>query len=156
MVKVSFKYTPELVEWIKKAGPGSRWNPSEKVWEIPDNLLEDLRAKAEGMGIDINVAGEGGPAPQARPLTAPQTYTKQQAERLGYTEWDEQPSKGGTFRAKEGDIELTRSRDGKYVLIRINLIANTEDLQSFLAGREPSVKFRVLPPRPRPAQGSNT
>jgi len=155
MVKVSFKYTPALVEWIKQAGPGSRWNPSEKVWDIPDALLNELRTKAEGMGIDVNVVGERGSAPQSKPVTAAQAYSKQQVERLGYMEWDEQPSRGGTFRAKEGDIELTRSRDGKYVLIRINLIANTEDLQSFLAGKEPSVKFRVLPPRPRPAQGGN-
>jgi hypothetical protein len=155
MVKVSFKYTPALVEWIKQAGPGSRWNPSEKVWDIPETLLDELRAKAEGMGIDVNVVGERGSPSQTKPLTAAQAYSKQQTERLGYMEWDERPSRGGTFRAREGDIELTRSRDGKYVLIRINLIANTEDLQSFLAGKEPSVKFRVLPPRPRPTQGGN-
>lgn len=155
MVKVSFKYTPALVEWIKQAGPGSRWSPTEKVWEIPETLLDELRTKAEGMGIDIKVVGERGPAPQQKPLTATQAYSKQQVERQGYVEWDEQPSRGGTFRAREGDIELTRSRDGKYVLIRINLIANTDDLQSFLAGKEASVKFRVLPPRPRPQQGGN-
>lgn len=155
MVKVSFKYTPALVEWIKQAGPGSRWNPNEKVWEIPDALLDELRMKAEGMGVDVKVSSEAGSALQPKPVTAAQAYSKQQVERQGYMEWDEQPSKGGTFRAREGDIELTRSKDGRYVLIRINLIANTEDLQQFLAGREPSVKFRVLPPRPRPPQGGS-
>jgi hypothetical protein len=155
MVKVSFKYTPALVEWIKQAGPGSRWNPNEKVWDIPDNLLDELRMKAEEVGVDVKVSGEGGSVPQPKPVTAAQAYSKQQVERLGYMEWDEQRSRGGTFRAREGDIELTRSKDGRYVLIRINLIANTEDLQQFLAGREPSVKFRVLPPRPRPPQGGS-
>lgn len=155
MVKVSFKYTPALVEWIKQAGPGSRWSPSEKVWEIPDALLDELRNKAEGMGIDVNVVGEKGGPSALKPMTAGQAYSKQQVERLGYMEWDQPPSRGGTFRAREGDIELTRSRDGKYVLIRINLIANTEDLQSFLAGKEASVKFRVLPPRPKTVQGGN-
>lgn len=152
MVKVSFKYTPALVEWIKQAGPGSRWNPNEKVWEIPDPLLDELRAKAEGMGVDVKV-GEGGPGVQPKAVTAAQAYSKQQVERLGYMEWDEQPQRTGTFRAREGDIELTKSKDGRFVLVRINLIANTDDLQRFLEGKEASVKFRVLPPRPRPPQG---
>lgn len=154
MVKVSFKYTPELVEWIKQAGPGSRWSPNEKVWEIPDSLLEELKMKAEGMGVDVKVSDEGAP-PQTKPVTAAQAYTKQQAERLGYMEWEAPPQRGGAPRAREGEIELTRSKDGRFVLFRINLIANTEDLQQFLAGRQASVKFRVLPPRPRPPQGSN-
>jgi hypothetical protein len=153
MVKVSFKYTPALVEWIKQAAPGSRWNPNEKVWDIPDSLLDELRMKAEGMGVEVKVSGEVASALQPKPATAAQAYSKQQVERMGYMEWDEQHSKGSTFRAREGDIELTRSKDGRYVLIRINLIANTEDLQQFLVGRETSVKFRVLPPRPRPPQG---
>ncbi len=154
MVKVSFKYTPALVEWIKQAGPGSRWNPAEKVWDIPEALLDELKIKAEGMGVEVKVVEAMGAVP-SKPVTAAQAYSKQQVERMGYMEWDEQPASGGTFRAREGDIELTRSKDGRYVLVRINLIANTEDLQQFLAGKEPSVKFRVLPPRPRPPQGSN-
>jgi hypothetical protein len=153
MVKVSFKYTPELVTWIKQSGSGSRWNPAEKVWEVPDPFLEDLRAQAESMGVELKVASEDSNA--ARPVDkAPaQAIDRQKAEGMGYMEWDEQPqaqaSRGSGTQLVEGDIRLRRSRDGRFVLISMNLIAFSKDVDDLMAGTKNSVKFRILPPRPR-------
>lgn len=57
MAKVSFKYNPELVQWLKQTGGGSRWNPTDRNWDVPDGLLEELRFKADELGVDLNVIG---------------------------------------------------------------------------------------------------
>lgn len=165
MVKVSFKYTPELVNWIKQSGSGSRWNPAEKVWEVPDPFLENLRAQAESMGVELKVAAEEGSV--ARPVAgAPvQAIDRQKAEVMGYMEWDERPqaqaSRGSGAQPMEGDIQLRRSRDGRFVLIsmnmnlNINMIANSKDVEDLMVGTKNSVKFRILPPRPRTQPGAS-
>jgi hypothetical protein len=157
MVKVSFKYTPELVTWIKQSGSGSRWNPAEKVWEVPDPFLEDLRARAESIGVELKVAAEDSSA--ARPVTGtpPQAIDRQKAESMGYMEWDERPqaqaSRSSGAQLMEGDIQLRRSRDGRFVLINMNIsmnmIEDSKDVEDLMAGIKNSVKFRILPPRPR-------
>ena len=47
----------------------------------------------------------------------------------------------------EGVIRMRLSKDGRFVLISINLIAFAEDVKQMLEGRRYSVRFRVLPPR---------
>ena len=39
------------------------------------------------------------------------------------------------------------SRDGRFVLISVNLIAFAEDVKKMLDGERRTVKFRMLPPR---------
>jgi len=46
---------------------------------------------------------------------------------------------------KEGSITMRLSKDGKYALLRINLIAFREDIEQMLKGRRSYVKFKVLP-----------
>jgi hypothetical protein len=165
MIKVSFKYTPELVNWIKQSGSGSRWNPAEKVWEVPDPFLEDLRAQAESMGVELKIAAEEGGT--GRPITRipAQAIDRQKAEAMGYIEWDEQPQAqvgiaSGT-QLMDGDIRLRRSRDGRFVLmsmninINMNMIADSKDVEDLMAGTNNSVKFRILPPRPRTQPGAS-
>jgi len=45
MVKVAFRYNQELVQWIKSSALGAKWNRDEKVWEIPDELLDGLEGR---------------------------------------------------------------------------------------------------------------
>jgi hypothetical protein len=158
MVKISFKYTPELVNWIKQSGSGSRWNPAEKVWEVPDPFLEDLRAQAESMGVELKVATEKGGTAQPVIGAPAQATDRQKVKGMGYMEWDEQPQAGagssGT-QLMEGDIRLRRSRDGRFVLISMNMIAFSKDVEDLMAGTKNSVKFRILPPRPRTQSGAS-
>ncbi len=46
---------------------------------------------------------------------------------------------------EEGRITMKLSKDGKYALLRINLIAFKEDIESLLKGKRTYVRFRVLP-----------
>jgi len=164
MVKVSFKYNPEMVQWMKQTG--GRWNPNERVWDVPDAVLDELRAKAEELGVELSIAGAAAPgkAPTKIPPGRQQTFEE------GYGEGEEPstPSKPYTApyrgagqeassgaQVREGEIRLRRSRDGRFVLISMNLIAFSEDVRQLLAGEKDSVRFRVLPPRPRPQQNPN-
>jgi hypothetical protein len=55
---------------------------------------------------------------------------------------------------KEGEIRLRRSRDGRFVLMSMNLIAFTTDVEDLISGKKDSVKFRLLPPRPPQQQNT--
>ncbi|HPC27253.1 MAG TPA: hypothetical protein P5168_03695 [Candidatus Methanomethylicus sp.] len=171
MVKVAFRYNQELVQWIKSSGSGAKWNRDEKVWEFPDELLDGLMAKAAELNIEVKT---GAGAPQARADQQPpplrESYQSKQDDRLGYVEWDEpqrqqrtrfqedadrqqaptQDQRSGPL--KEGEIRLRRSRDGRFVLMSMNLIAFTTDVEDLINGKKDSVKFRLLPPRPPPQQ----
>lgn len=50
---------------------------------------------------------------------------------------------------KEGQIRLRLSKDGRFAIININLLAFREDIQALLEGRRKSVRFRILPPKRR-------
>lgn len=167
MVKVSFRYNQDLVAWIKSRGAGATWNREEKLWEIPEEALDDLKLKAEELGIELAIGGRG-PARAMPASKAPSGYASQQRDKMGYLEWDDSPSSARqkqTYEGqptaaspqagpptadwrKEGEIRLRRSRDGRFVLISMNLIAFASDVQDLLSGAKGSVKFRVLPPRP--------
>ncbi|MDI9643913.1 MAG: hypothetical protein QFX35_01690 [Candidatus Verstraetearchaeota archaeon] len=156
MVKVAFRYNPELVQWIKDSGSGSVWNREEKVWEIPEEILEDLKEKARELGVELKTQ----PVPVVQKgAQQPETSPRQQEGRGAYIEYDpleasktatpprDAPAiglKGGG--PKEGEIRLRRSRDGRFVLISINLIAFSSDVEDLLKGTKSSVRFRVLPP----------
>ena len=155
MVKVAFRYTPELVDWIKQAGPGSRWNPAEKVWDVPDSILEELRFKADELGVELKVVGSEAVANAATVGSTREikdTTQSRQDEKLGYMEWEKPVSKpsAGAVQAREGDIRLRRSKDGRFVIISMTLIANTQEIEQLLGGARTSVRFRILPPRPPP------
>jgi len=45
----------------------------------------------------------------------------------------------------EGAIRMRMSRDGRFILISIDLLAFTNDVKEMLAGKRRSVRFRVLP-----------
>ena len=47
----------------------------------------------------------------------------------------------------EGTIRMRLSRDGRFVLINVNLIAFAEDVKRMLDGKRRTVRFRILPPR---------
>ena len=47
----------------------------------------------------------------------------------------------------EGTIRMRLSRDGRFVLISVNLIAFAEDVKRMLDGKRRTVRFRILPPR---------
>jgi len=162
MVKVSFKYNPEMVQWLKQSGTGSRWNPNERAWEVPDAVLDELRAKAEELGVELNIVGAVAQAkiPPGRQQTFEEGYgegeepsTPSKPYTAPYRGAGQEASSGAQVR--EGEIRLRRSRDGRFVLISMNLIAFSEDVQQLLAGKKDSVRFRVLPPRPRPQQNPN-
>ncbi|MBC7120786.1 MAG: hypothetical protein H5T33_04300 [Candidatus Methanosuratus sp.] len=160
MVKVSFRYNPELVQWIKSSGSGSAWNREEKAWEVPEEILDELGAKAKELGVEIKV--QQGPAPTKPTVTSPEMQERRQEAKMGYIEYDSRfdaatsGSGAGMKRdqapmqrsapIKEGEIRLRRSKDGRFVLININLIAFTSDVEDLVKGTKMSVKFRVLPP----------
>jgi len=174
MVKVAFRYKPELVAWIKATGAGCVWNKDEKVWEVPESIVDDLKAKADEMNVEIRIGGGSGPSPATTngktTMPPPREAYDKQIEKQGYMEWDQPRPKqqyatttgdrpadqasprGGQLR--EGEIRLRRSRDGRFVLISMNLIAFASDVEDLISGKKDSVKFRLLPPRP--PQQSNT
>jgi hypothetical protein len=48
----------------------------------------------------------------------------------------------------EGVIKMRKSRDGRFVLISVDLIAFTDDVKEMLYGDRETVRFKVLPPKP--------
>ncbi|MEM2687863.1 MAG: hypothetical protein QW796_05905 [Thermoproteota archaeon] len=47
----------------------------------------------------------------------------------------------------EGAVRMRLSRDGRFVLISIDMLAFSEDVKALLEGKRKSVRFRLLPPR---------
>lgn len=126
MVLVSSRYNPELAEYIKSVG--GRWNPEIKAWEVPEDSYEDVRYKAMELGVTLET-----PTQKGGLIGGALTPS---GERRGNM---------------QGTIRLRRSRDGRFVMVNINLIAFSEDVEKLLKGEVNSVKFRVMRPRPRQA-----
>lgn len=167
MVKVAFRYNQELVQWIKSSGSGAKWNRDEKVWEFPDELLDSLMGKASELGVEVKTSSGAQQARADQQAQPPrERYQRQSDDQLGYVEWDDPqrsqkqspqenadtrqaaPFEQRTSALKEGEIRLRRSRDGRFVLISMNMIAFATDVEDLITGRKDSVKFRLLPPRP--------
>ncbi|MEM1545186.1 MAG: hypothetical protein QXY40_01655 [Candidatus Methanomethylicia archaeon] len=51
------------------------------------------------------------------------------------------------IKLRVGSIRMNLSKDGRFALIRMNLIANVNDIIELLEGTRKTVKFRILPPR---------
>ncbi len=152
MVKVSFPYNEDMKEFVKKAG--ARWDKDSRTWDVPEESFPEVKDKAHELGLEIQSgAGVGtgaGGLPGRRYYQseaggrAPAGAVPGAAEREG--------AGASTGAPKEGTITLGKSRDGRYVLMSINLLAFTEDLQKLISGQTSRVRFRVLPPRPREGQ----
>lgn len=117
MVKVSSKYSPEFAEYLK--GLGAKWDPKSRAWEVPESRVKEVEAKAK----ELNVQG----------------FKVEAAERAEKAPAKEAPA--------EGAIRMKLSRDGRFVLISVDLLAFAEDVKQMLEGKRRSVRFRVLPPR---------
>jgi len=46
-------------------------------------------------------------------------------------------------------VRMRLSRDGRFVIISISLIAFADDIRQLLEGKRKTVKFRLLPPKQR-------
>ncbi len=86
-------------------------------------VLDDKRAEVEAKAKELGVSGLKIEAEKAQPKAQP----------------------------LEGAIRMRLSRDGRFVLISINMLAFAEDVKALLEGKRKSVRFRVLPPRQKEA-----
>lgn len=134
MVLVSSKYNPELAEYIKSVG--GRWNPEIKAWDVPEDSYEDVKHKAMELGVTLETRGQKGGQVSGVAPSGGQTSTQ---------------SRHNSQKNMQGTIRLRRSRDGRFVMVSINLIAFSEDVEKLLKGEINSVRFRVMRPRPRQA-----
>jgi len=111
MAKISSRYNPEFVEYLKRIG--GKWDPQAKVWTVkvwtvPEDRVAEVEAKARELNVqDLKVEREQAP---------------QQAE---------------------GTIRMRLSKDGRFVLISVNLIAFTSDVKQMLEGKRRTVRFRI-------------
>lgn len=129
MVLVSSRYNPQLAEYIKSVG--GRWNPELKVWDVPEDAYEDVKYKAMELGVTLE--------------TRLQKTEQAIATRKGVST----PVGYDAQKSMQGTIRLRRSRDGRFVMVNINLIAFAEDVEKLLKGETDSARFRVMRPRPR-------
>jgi len=114
MVKVSSRYNPAFVEYLKSVG--GKWDANNKAWDVPDERLAEVEVKAKELKVEgLKVAGRD--------------------------QTEAQPA--------EGAIRMRLSKDGRFVLISVNLIAFAEDVKALVDGKRKSVRFRVLPPPQR-------
>ena len=140
MVKVSSRYNPKFAEYLKSIG--GKWDPDSRSWDVPDAARQEVEGKARELNVqDLKIEAEG---PIGEPV----------AEAIMEAPIREAPAARATSRAPaakeapaEGAIRMKLSKDGRFVLISINLLAFAEDVKQMLEGRRYSVRFRVLPPR---------
>jgi len=101
---------------------GARWDQQATVWAVPETKVSEVEAKAK----ELNVQKLKIDRKQSAATSAPKPV--------------------------EGVIKMRKSRDGRFVLISINLIAFTDDVKQMLEGERENVRFKVLPPKPIPQQ----
>lgn len=168
-MKVSFKYNEELKNYAKSLG--GKWNAEEKVWEIPDDSYDDFKYKAMDLGVELETpspasktAGQERETAKAssnatayRPAAAGagmNTSTVGRSDTSRNAAAAQQSTLQGTAGSRnQGSIWLGRSRDGRYLIMKINLVAFSEDVQAVLDGTKKGAKFRVMMPRQQ--QGPN-
>jgi len=95
---------------------GSIWDPETKTWTIKGINLDELKNKIN----ELNVA------------------SIVEIEEVEEGLEKEKP-------IKEGRIVMRLSKDKRFALLTINLLAFREDIESLLKGRRRTVRFRVLP-----------
>ena len=96
----------------------ARWDPQAKVWVVPETKVLEVEAKAKELDVQ-KLKIE--PGPSAKPSSQ---------------------------KPVEGVIKMRKSRDGRFVLISVDLIAFTDDVKEMLYGDRETVRFKVLPPKP--------
>jgi hypothetical protein len=136
MVKVSSKYNPKFAEYLKSVG--GKWDPKSRSWDVPV-AKEEVEAKARELNVQdlkIEAAVE---EPTVRGAAMPSIKEAVVEAQIRESAAKEAPA--------EGAIRMKMSRDGRFVLISINLLAFAEDVKQMLEGKRRSVRFRVLPPR---------
>ena len=88
---------------------------------MPESRLKEVEAKAKELNVQgLRVVAEAEKARRAEPAKGPPA---------------------------EGTIRMKLSKDGRFVLISVDLLAFAEDVRQMLDGKRRSVRFRVLPPR---------
>lgn len=130
-MKIFSSYNQEFVSFLKSIG--GRWDPEMKCWSVPDEYREAIVEKARELNVQ-NLRVEEEPERLGRRILEEIQVEENAVRREG-----EAP--------REGTIRMRMSRDGRFVLISINLLAFTEDIKEMLDGKRRSVRFRVLPPR---------
>lgn len=115
MVKVSSRYNPSFAEFLKSIG--GKWNAEAKAWEVSEERIAEVEAKAKELNVEGLKIGSGKQAQQNQ--------------------------------LAEGAIRMRLSRDGRFVLISVDMIAFAEDVKALIEGKRKTVRFRVLPPRQR-------
>ena len=85
---------------------GARWDPQAKVWAVPETKVSEVEAKAK----ELNVQKLKIDRKQSAATSVPKPV--------------------------EGVIKMRKSRDGRFVLISINLIAFTDDVNRCLKVKE--------------------
>lgn len=154
-MRVSSSFKQEFVDFLKSIG--GKWDPEARCWEVPDQYREQVISKARELGVqNLKIEQEAQPAAQAQqPVSLPRPLKeiaketiKEPAEGEGKTVSPvrERREARGTAQ-QEGAIRMRMSRDGRFILISIDLLAFTDDVKEMLAGKRKSVRFRVLPPR---------
>jgi len=120
MAKVSSRYDSRFVEYLKSIG--GKWDPQSKTWTVPESRVDEVLAKAKELNVqDFKIQRE----PSSRTGAQPQASSQ----------------------SAEGTIRMRLSRDGRFVLISVNLIAFADDVKKMLDGKRRTVRFRILPPR---------
>jgi len=120
LAKVSSKYDPEFVEFLKSIG--GKWNPENRTWTVPENKIANIRSKAKELNVkNLKIQLESSQQPK----------TRQKA----------------SLQSAEGTIKMRLSKDGRFVLISVDLIAFASDVKQMLEGKRRTVRFRILPPR---------
>ena len=87
--------------------------------------------------------------PEARVWTIPDDRVAEAKAKAKEFNVEELRFEGEKAPAKQAEATITMrlSRDGRFVLIPVTLMASTSDVKQMLEGKRKSVRFRVLPPR---------
>jgi len=105
---------------------GGKWEPTTKTWEIHDGQYDDVRYNAMEMGLSVGIH-VGSKQEQSQPLKSqPLTQAPPQF----------QDRAQGRVPPKQGTIWLGRSKDGRFLIMRINLVAFAGDVQAVLSGQK--------------------
>jgi len=152
-MKIETPYNEELKEYIKSVG--GKWDPASKAWDIPDEAYDDVKYKAMEMGLTINTyVGSKRPSAaqqQTQVQAQAQVGTRAQPASQGGGARGAAPAgQGAASQGKQGTIWLGRSKDGRFLVMRINLVAFADDVQAVLSGQKKAARFRVMAARPRP------
>lgn len=95
-----------------------RWDPQAKVWVVPETKILEVEAKAKELDV------------QKLKIETGQRTTSSSSKPV------------------EGVIKMRKSRDCRFVLISVDLIAFTDDVKEMLYGERETVRFKVLQPKP--------